>query len=834
MRLNCLVVLAVAACAASTGVSIEGVPAEIPPRVTLNFDDAWSFFKGDTPGAQSPACDDSAWRKLNLPHDWSIEGPFEQNALTTGAGGYLPSGAAWYRKTFTLPPEAKGKRVFIEFDGVMADSDVYINNAHVGNRPYGYVGFRYDLTDYLTSTGTNILAVRTDTSRQPASRWYTGAGIYRHTRLVIQHPIHLEHGSTFITTGNAAQGRTSTTVRTRVVNQSATPRDIAIRITRFDPDNRPIDSLSDRAVKAIEPGQSYDFTKVVSDPTLQLRLWNSDAPHLYRALVQVLDGNTVLDEQSVSYGIRIAEFRAGTGFWLNGNNIKLRGVALHHDGGAFGAAVPGSVWASRLTALMKLGVNAIRCGHAPMAPEFYNICDRLGLLVMDEAFDAWTVGKEAGDYHLYFKDWWQRDLEAIIKRNRNHPSVVIYSLGNEIWDILPLNPDPAPDANIGPPRPIAVAWNLFLPMRDLAHQLDPTRPLTLAILRPNVAGIYGSGFAELMDVVGQNYRDNELAAAHVQNPERKIIGTENYHERSTWIALRDNPALAGQFLWTGADYLGEARWPNIGSSSGLLDRTNLPKNNAFERESWWSARPVLYVARVEAARGPRLTAPAAANAPAKIQAAAPNVNAPPARPPAMVTVRDWTPANRQPHVETVNIYSNCDEVDLFFNDRSLGTKPLNADASPRQWKIDYQPGTLKAVGKNKGQVVATDELRTAGVPVEIVLEAETTLLPNDWEHVICIRALLQDANGTLNPLASDRITFSVTGPAVIAAVDNGDPQSHESFQANQRSAFHGTCVACVRATANSGEITLTASSEGLSVGVIKLQAAPPAFGVWRH
>jgi beta-galactosidase len=442
---------------------------------------------------------------------------------------------------------------------------------------------------------------------------------------------------------------------------------------------------------------------------------------------------------------------------------------------------------------------------------------------MDEAFDVWTVGKEAGDYHLYFKDWWQRDLETIIKRDRNHPSIVIYSLGNEIWDILPLNPDPAPDANIGPPRSIAVARNIFIPMRALVLQLDPTRPVTLAILRPNVAGIYDNGFAELMDVVGQNYRDNELAAAHTQNPARKIIGTENYHERPTWIALRDNPALAGQFLWTGADYLGEARWPGIATSSGLLDRTNLPKNHAFERASWWSTKPVLYAARAELAPGQRPTP----TTPIAVQAAATNVNAPPVRPPAVNSYHDWTPAAQQPHAETINVYSNCEQVELFFNDRSLGSKPINADASPRQWQIDYQPGTLKAVAKNKGQVVATDELRTAVTPVKIVLEAEASRLRYDWDSALCVRAFLQDANGTLNPLAANKVTFSVTGPGVIAAVDNGDPQSHEPFQGNQRTAFHGTCIACLRATANAGEITLTASADGLTEGVIKIQAVAP-------
>jgi beta-galactosidase len=744
---------------------------------------------------------DDLWRKLDLPHDWAIEGPFDEHAPSTSAGASLPSGVAWYRKTFAVPPQAAGRRVFIEFDGVMANSEVYINNALLGTHPYGYTGFRYELTDYLDPAGPNLLAVRTDTSRQPSSRWYAGAGIYRHTRLVIEDPIHLQPWATAITTPIIQNDTATVHVETTVINQSKAAGNVALEITLIGPDGSSLPAQNLPGV-AVDPGKSTNFTRDISVDHPQL--WDINAPLLYSANVHVLNAGTLVDEETKKFGIRTAEFRADTGFWLNGKNIKILGMGLHSDAGALGMAVPASAWESRLKALKNIGVNAVRTAHNPASPEFLDACDRLGLLVMEEAFDAWSVGKVPADYHLFYKDWWQRDLTALIQRDRNHPSIILYSLGNEIWDILPQNPDPAADQFTGPGRPIDIARNEFIPMRDLAHQLDPTRPVTLAILRPNVSGIYDNGFSDLVDVVGQNYRDNELATAHTQNPARKILGTEDYKTLDTWHALRDNPALSGQFIWSGMDYLGEAgKWPNVVSPSGIFDRTNYPRGNALERESWWSNKPVLHVVRMRIA-------------PTR-----------PGRSPIDMGFADWSPTDTTPQTERVNVFSNIEDVELFLNGKSLGTKPRDPSDAPREWQVPFAPGTIIATGKNKsGDQVATDELHTAGTPARLILTTERPTLPNDWDDIAYIRATVVDANNIPIPSATDLIDFKITGPGTIAAVDNGSLTDHDPFQTTKRHAYQGTCIAIVRATADTSDITVTASAANLADGAVKIAAAP--------
>jgi beta-galactosidase len=785
--------------------------ATVPqPRIVIPFDADWRFAKGDVPLGASHATSDASWRKLDLPHDWSIEGPFDENNPTGSAGANLPSGVAWYRKTFATPASAQGKRLFVEFDGVMANAEIYINNALVGRHAFGYTPFRLDLTDYLTSPadGPNILAVRVDTSRQPASRWYTGAGIYRHTRLLCLDPLHLQPQETLITTARMSETGATIHIQATIVNDSDKPRDLHLAAAISGPPGSAPDGAYGCAgqspVQMIPARSSRDVAFDVDMPW-KPRLWDIDHPDLHHALVRLFDGDRVVDGESLPFGIRTAEFKPDTGFWLNGKNIKLQGVCLHHDAGGLGAAVPASAWESRLTALKKMGANAIRTAHNPPSTELLDACDRLGLLVMDEAFDVWSVGKEPADYHLYFKDHWREDLEAMMTRDRNHPSIVIWSLGNEIWDILPQNPDPAPDQFKGPPRSIEIAKNILTAMKELAHQLDPTRPITVAEMRPNVAHAYDNGFADLMDVIGQNYRENELAAAHRQNPQRKIIGTENYKTRDSWLAMRDNPAFSGQFLWAGVDYLGEAgKWPNVVSPSGLFDRTNQPKGEALEHEAWWvHDRPVLHVVRMQ------------------------SVPARPGRPPVSMGFANWTPADLTPHAETVAAYSNCEEVELFLNDTSLGSKGKDPRDAPRQWQVPFAAGTLRAIAKNGGAIVAQQELKTAGPPAKILLQPERSALPNDWDDVCYVRATIVDAKGIPTPNAAAAITFRLAGPAEIAAVDNGALADHDSFRGDTRKTFQGSCVAILRATADAGRITLTASAENLADGAVDLQAAPP-------
>ena len=775
-------VLALVAVACASAAPVPAI------RVTAPLDAGWRFALGDPASAEKPAFNDASWRNLNVPHDWSIEGPFAATNKTGGPGGFLPAGIGWYRQAFTLSAVAAPRRIFVEFDGVMANSDVWINGFHLGKRPFGYVSFRYELTGHLKFglDQTNVLAVRADNSVQPASRWYSGAGIYRHVRLIETEPVHIDQWGTFVTTPQVSAAQAVVHILSVVTNQSDSPREVIARWTLLSPISRALQTLEAPA-QTIPAGGSATFQQEF--PVKNPQLWDLEHPNLYQVRAEIRAAGAALDDEVTTFGIRDAHFEPDTGFWLNGKNFKLKGVCLHHDGGAFGAAVPLGVWERRLELLRQFGCNAIRTAHNPPAPEFLALCDRMGFLVMDELFDCWTVGKgglggeHLADYHLYFNEWSKIDLRDTVRRDRNHPCIIVYSAGNEIHD--------TPNGEL--------AKRILKGLVEVFHENDPSRPVTQALFRPNVSHDYDNGLADLLDVVGQNYRENEILAAHAQKPSRKILGTENGHDRTMWLALRDHAPYAGQFLWTGIDYLGESRrWPAIGAGSGLYDRTGTPRARGFERQSWWSDQPMVrIVRRIE---------------PARTTPADPGFEPLSRR---QLEFPDWTPRNTAPHDETVEVLSNCEQVELFLNSKSLGVQALPADASPRTWRIPFVPGLLKAEARNKGRQVATQELRTAGQPAGIRLVADRTKLTPDWDDVICVRVQIVDEAGTPVPDASNLVTFNLTGPGVIAAVDNGDNTSHESFQASARQAFQGRCVAFLKATAATGRINLTATAANL-------------------
>lgn len=761
-------------------------------RDLLPLDADWRFLQGEVAGAEQPGFDDSRWPVVQVPHDWSIAGPFVQTNLTGPAGAFLPAGVAWYRKHFALPSGDLGRRVFVEFDGVMQNSDVWINGRHLGHRPNGCVSFQYELPSPMLNFGSgpnNVLTVCADTSEQPASRWYAGAGICRHARLIVVDAVHIAPAGVFVTTPNITQHEATVQIETTVTNETPDAGTINVQTTVINPEGEIVGAVE--SSQDIQANGVVTVTHHLACPAPQL--WNPEQPALYRAFCKMRTDGQLADEQPAVFGIRNAHFEANTGFWLNGRNFKLKGVCLHADGGAFGAAIPLSVWETRLTTLKSLGVNAVRTAHHPPAPEFLDLCDRLGLLVMDEFFDCWTVGKNACDYHLYFNDWSQRDERDTILRDRNHPSVILYSVGNEIRD--------TPQAD--------KAKRILAGLVETAHAADPTRPVTLALFRPNASRDYDDGLADLLDVVGQNYRENELLAAHAQNPSRKILGTENSHARQAWLAMRDHASYAGEFLWTGIDYLGESgRWPFIGHGSGLLDRTGAVRPLARERQSWWAAAPMVAMARripeTEAmADGPR-----------------PGTGAP--RDP--VLFADWTPSDLKPHRENVEIYSNCKQVELFLNGKSLGEKTINADASPRNWDVAFAPGTLKALARNeRGRVVATNVLRTARAAVRIEVAADMKTLAPGWDNIGTVRARIVDGDGVPVPRATNVISFKIAGPALVAAVDNGDNASPEPFETRERHAFQGSCVAYVQGTAAAGKIVVTATAPGLKPGILVLK-----------
>ncbi|HEX8070259.1 MAG TPA: glycoside hydrolase family 2 TIM barrel-domain containing protein [Pyrinomonadaceae bacterium] len=786
MRITTALALLLAALASWPAPTVARPAAPVAAaRVTASFDAGWRFLKGDAAGAERTGFDDAAWRRLDVPHDWSIEGPFAEQNPTGKAGGYLPAGVGWYRKHFTLPAADARRRVFVEFDGVMANSDVWLNGVHLGRRPYGYVSFAYELTDHLHfgAGRENVLAVRADNSGQPASRWYAGAGLYRHVRLVSTDPVHIEHWGTFVTTPRVTKDGATVRVECAVVNQSDTTRAVSLQVAVNAPDGRLVQT-AETTPQPVAAGQTVALVQevVVSNA----RRWDINEPALYTATARVRSSGRTLDDERVHFGIREFSFEPATGFWLNGRNFKLKGVCLHHDASAFGAAVPLGAWARRLALLKTLGVNAIRTAHNPPAPEFLDLADRMGFVVMDEMFDAWTVAKNPYDYHLYFKDWSLVDTRDTVRRDRNHPSVFVYSAGNEIHD--------TPNAEL--------AKRILSSLVAEFHAGDPTRPVTQALFRPNVSHDYDNGLADLLDVVGQNYRENEILAAYKQKPTRKILGTENTHTREAWLALRDNPPYAGQFLWTGIDYLGESPgWPLVGFNFGLIDRVGTVRPLGRQRQSWWSEQPMVFAARRVA------PTPLAPTDPGYGTDRRPQVLFP-----------DWTPRDTSAHEETVEVYSNCEQVELFLNGRSLGAQPRPADDAPRNWRVAFAPGTLRAVGTNGGRVVATHELRTAGPPAKIMLAADRTRLAPAWDDVVYVEASVVDAAGVVVPAAADLISFTVAGPGCVVAVDSGDNASHEPFQATERRAYQGRCFALLKALAPRGRITLTAAARGLAPG----------------
>lgn len=747
-------------------------------RVITNFDKNWTFLQADENEASKPAFDDSKWRKLDVPHDWSIEGAYDKANLTARGGGYLPSGIGWYRKSFNLDEKLAKKKVTIEFDGIMANSDVYINGVHLGNRPYGYINIVYDLTKHLNfgKGKTNVIAVRADNSVQPASRYYTGAGIYRTVRIVATDQIHIDNDGVFISTEDATASKATVKVQTNVVNETTKSAQITIETSVLDAAGKVVKTAQSK--QQVAAGAHFQFTQDL--PLINPKLWNLESPNLYKTLTKISIAGSVVDDQVTTFGIRAFKFDAATGFWLNGKNFKLKGACLHHDGGAVGAAVPLAIWEHRLKLLKEVGVNAIRTAHNPVAAAFLDLCDQMGFLVMDETFDTWNSAKNNGEkgYNRFFTAWWERDTRAMVKRDRNHPSIVIYSVGNEIHDDLN-----SPEG-----------FKKYKDQQDLVHLLDPTRPVTMALFRPANSKVYTNGFAEMMDVVGQNYRENELVALHQAKPHLKVIGTENTHVPVQYLALRDHPFMAGQFLWTGFDYLGEADWPQITNAQGLFDRAGNWKQQSLQRQSWWAEQPVVHIVRKEDNAG------------------------------AGAWINNWTPTDLDTYDDArVAVYSNCTEVELFLNGKSLGAKVKPADDSPRLWEVTFEKGTIMAVGKNNGKVVATEEFKTAGKPAKVMLSVNKSQINNNWDDVAFVTANVYDVDGNLCPNADDLIKFDIEGPGFIVAVDNGNVASHEMYKATQRHAYRGSCLALVKANQPSGKITIKATANGVMGSSIILE-----------
>ena len=724
-------------------------------RDVKSVDNGWQFLLGDVPLEELDGS--TGWRQVNVPHDWSIEGEFDRSNPTGQGGAYLPAGIGWYRKNIKtdINPD---ERLFLEFDGVMACSSVYVDGKLAGYRPNGYVGFTYDITDLVTPGKDAVVSVRVDNSVQPASRWYTGSGINRHVRLVRKNECHIPKDGVFVSFDDGKLN-----IKAAISNSSDKSRKVRLQFLLKDAGGKVVTRGNGSDVQ-IAPGEQTELTlnAAVKSP----HLWSLDDPYLYTLDVSLSDGRNEIDSYTVTTGLRTIRFDNERGFFLNGQNIKMYGVCLHSDAGALGTAVPASVWEYRLEQLRGLGVNAIRMAHNPADPVLMELCDRMGFLFMAESFDTWNTPKNHAEkgYNLYFDEWWETDTRAMVEQARNHPCVVIYSVGNEIRDNLN-NPD---------------GFEKYRKQQDLIHSLDSTRPVTMALFRPNSSGVYKNGFAEMMDVVGQNYRVDELKTYHDAHPEKAIIGTENTHDVQSWLMLRDDPSLCGQFLWAGIDYLGEAAWPQVMWSTSLLDVTGGVKPAGLQRASWWLNSPYVAFARHADNNG------------------------------AGPLISDWTPADMDTYDQAViEVYSNCQEVELLLTGESLGRQPMPDNARPALFTVNFNPGKLEIVGYNNDVEATRCFAGTAGEPVSIHMERIGGNAGSGFDDVEILSLFIADSEGNVCPNNDCRIELSITGAELIA-VDNADVLAHEtSHKSSVFSTYQGRMVVYIRRISDSYSVTAT-------------------------
>jgi beta-galactosidase len=801
------------------------------PRSRDSFDFGWKFLQSDAPGAQMPNFADPTWRDVDLPHDWSIDGPVAENAPSSGNGAYLPTGIGWYRKRFRLPAADRNRVVLLEFDGVYQNSEVWINGQYLGLRPYGFVPFAYELTPYLKFDAENVVAVKVDNSRQTNCRWYSGSGIYRHTWLSITNPVRVAHWGTFITCPNVSKTSAIVEVKTRIANDRKAASQCTLTTELVDKDGKAVATMETSQTMAAQG--EYEFVQQLSVD--KPSLWSPANPYLYTARSTVHDTGQVVDVYETPVGIREAIFDAKRGFLLNGERIKLNGACIHQEAGCVGSAVPEAMWERRLTLLREMGCNAIRTSHNPYAAEFLDLCDRMGFLVMNEAFDEWKSpkGQMRNGYHLYFDEWYERDLMNFIHRDRNHPSVVLWSAGNEVPD---QNDPEGPDT--------------LRKLLRVFHTEDPTRPVTVACdhIASEPAAVPPEFLAQL-DVVGYNYVDRWRQRAqlyysidHDAFPQRSVIGTESSGMggvRGEYRGLLPAPPLpapaagaptpprpmmggagrgidteqlwkfvgaydyvSGDFMWTGIDYLGEARWPAKAASSGAIDTCGFPKDGFYFYQSQWTAKPMVHL------------------------------------------FPHWNWKGREGQFIPVTCYTNCDTVELFINGRSVGVRGYEfprygmqdryGNIAPRDrglrttadlhlsWDVPYEPGTLKAVGIRDGVAVVTMEISTTGEPATIRLSADRTEITADRRDVAHLMVEVLDQQGRVVPMAENEVTFDVQGEGKLIGVDNGNPQSRDSYKVNHCKAFNGLCLAVVQSAAKSGSIRIAASAPSLQSAAITI------------
>lgn len=797
----------------------------------VNFDKGWHFSLSDSPAMSSPAFDDSSWRVLNLPHDWAIEGSFSEDNPSGTGGGALPGGVGWYRKTFRVPADMKGKQIYIDFDGAYMNATVYINGHELGTRPYGYASFSYDITPWLKPDGENVVAVRVDNAEQPNSRWYSGCGIYRHVWLRVLNPVHVAFWGTFVRQDNVSASQAGFTVITDVENSGRKGVRGVLKTEVVAPDGLVV--ASDISPLRLKEGESSTVEQSMNfkNPLL----WSVKAPNLYKVVSRIeIDGQTV-DEYNTVTGFRNLEFDAEKGFSLNGERMKINGVCLHHDAGALGAVVNRAAIARQLSILKEMGVNAVRSSHNPPAPELLELCDSMGVMVMDETFDMWRKKKTSHDYARYFPEWHERDLRDLVVRDRNHPSIIIWSIGNEVleqWSDaqadtlsleqanLILNFGHGKDMLADESAPLSVNSLLTRKLADMTRELDPTRPVTAGCNEPDPGNhLFRSG---ALDIIGFNYHDDWFKDVPKNFPGKPFIVTEsvsalqtrgyyrmpsdsmfvwperwdkpfydpsfscssydnchvpwgNTHE-GTMRNVEDNDFIMGQFVWTGFDYLGEPTpygWPARSSYFGIVDLAGFPKDSYYMYQSRW--RPDMNVLHLF-----------------------PHWN--------------WKEGEE---VDMWAYFNNADEVELFLNGESLGVRKPDEKSCHVMWRVPFTPGELVAVSRKDGREVMRDTVRTASEPYAIRLTPDRNEIKADGTDLSYVTVEVVDKDGNICPLAENEISFTVSGSGFNAGVDNGSPISLEPFKSDRRKAFYGKALVILQNNGEKGDITVKAASPGL-------------------
>lgn len=808
-------------------------------RENVDFTEGWKFYLGDDSIAYNAQYDDAKWRILDLPHDWSIEADFSLKNPATPGGGALPGGIGWYRKDFVVDKSDEGKNVYIDFDGIYWNSKVWINGHLLRERPNGYISFRYDLTPYIKVGERNVIAVRVDNSKQPNSRWYSGSGIYRNVRLVTTNALHVDLWGTYVTTPTVAKDNAEIKIETNIKNSSDLSQTFELYSILIDKDGKEIAGINNSESVGVGENISMNQSLKVSNPIL----WSIDNPYLYKIVTRIEQNGKVVDEYETPLGIRYFSFDPNKGFFLNGESVKIKGVCNHHDLGFLGAAVNTRAIERQLEILKEMGCNGIRTSHNPPAPELLDLCDKMGFIVMDEAFDMWRKKKSPYDYSQYFPEWHERDLTDLILRDRNHPSIFMWSIGNEIleqWSHINADTLDLQQANMVlnfantlnkkdiDAKELHVNSLLTIKLADIAKKLDPTRPITTGNNETEPSNhIFRSG---AMDIIGFNYHENNWVNFHEKFPNQKLIITEStsglmsrgYYEmpsdsmniwperwdkpfdrpvhhcssydnchvpwgsthEDTWRLVKNYDHISGVYLWTGFDYLGEPTpfwWPSRSSYFGVIDLAGFPKDIYYMYQSEWTNKDVLHI------------------------------------------FPHWNWKEGQ-IVDIWAYFNNADEVELFLNGLSLGKKAKEKDVYHVFWRVPFQKGTLKAVSYKDGKEVLTREVKTTGDPISIKLTADRQTIKADGKDLSFITVEALDAEGNPVPVADNLINFTIEGDGFIAGTDNGDPTDPNSLKKPSRKLFSGKALAVVQSHKKAGKIILKATSSNLKQASIEINS----------